>query len=161
MKNNSLLFVLLFFGLVQCKQNLQTDLSKKEMLQIVTSLDNEFGKGVQTKDSARLVNIYSDSAQYVQPNREILTGKTEIGKEWAGFLRLKENPIDIIFIINDVGGNRELIYETGIGYTLLADSSKWDFNYVNVWRHQKDNSYKLEVDTYTPMSAKDHTRAEE
>jgi hypothetical protein len=52
---------------------------------------------------------------------------------------------------HDVRGNREIIYETGDGYTLLADSSKWKFNYVNVWRLQKDGTYKLEIDTYNEL----------
>jgi ketosteroid isomerase-like protein len=124
------------------------EISKDEMYRIVRMLDHQFSVGVQKKDSALLVNIYSDSAQYVIPKRSILTGKSEIGKEWADFLRLKENPIDLILNIKDVSGNREIIYETGEGFTLLKNSSKWTFNYVNVWRLRKDGSYKLEIDTY-------------
>ena len=123
-------------------------ISKGEMLQIVRKCDSLFSVGVQKKDSVLLTNIYTDSAQYVQPKGKILTGKTEIGKDWGGFVRMKENPIDLILNIKDVRGNREIIYETGQGYTLLADSTKWTFNYVNVWRLQKDGSYKLEIDTY-------------
>ena len=123
-------------------------ISKDEMMNIVKGADNRFSIGVKQKDSATLTNIYSDSAQYVQPNRTILTGKSEIGKEWAGFIRMKENPVDLVLNIHDVRGTREIIYETGDGYTLLADSTKWKFNYVNVWRLQKDGSYKLEIDTY-------------
>jgi len=123
-------------------------ISKGEMLQIVKKYDSLFSVGVQKKDSVLLTNIYTDSAQYVLPKGKILTGKTEIGKDWGGFVRMKENPIDLILNIKDVRGNREIIYETGQGYTLLADSTKWTFNYVNVWRLQKDGSYKLEIDTY-------------
>lgn len=123
-------------------------ISKDEMLKIVEKCDNQFRIGVQKRDSLLLVNIYSDSAQYVIPKIPILTGKTEIGKDWGGFLRMKEKPIDLVLNIKDVRGNREIIYETGQGYTLLADSTKWTFNYVNVWRLQKDGSYKLEIDTY-------------
>lgn len=61
----------------------------------------------------------------------------DIGKVRAAFLRLKQNPVDLILTIKHVGGNREIIYETGEGYTLLADSSKWTHYYVNVWRLQK------------------------
>ena len=123
-------------------------ISKGEMLQIVKKCDSLFSVGVQKKDSVLLTNIYTDSAQYVQPKGKILTGKVEIGKDWGGFVRMKENPIDLILNIKDVRGNREIIYETGQGYTLLADSTKWTFNYVNVWRLQNDGSYKLEIDTY-------------
>lgn len=124
------------------------ELSKAEMYSIVRKCDHQFSVGVQKRDSVLLVNIYSDSAQYVIPKRPILSGKSEIGREWADFLRLKENPIDLILNIKDVSGNREIIYETGEGYTLLSDSNKWTFNYVNVWRLQKDGSYKLEIDTF-------------
>ena len=60
----------------------------------------------------------------------------------------KEQPVDLVLDIKEVAGTKEIIYETGTGYTLLADSSKWTFNYVNVWRLQIDGSYKLEIDTY-------------
>ncbi len=144
--------VFLLAGIVimaSCKSHHQNaTLTKDEMVQIVMNCDKQFSVGVQTKDSLLLTNIYSDSAQYVMPNKEILLGKKEIGKEWAGFLRMKENPIDIILIPKEVRGNREIIYETGRGYTLLANSNKWYFNYVNVWRVQRDGTYKLEIDTY-------------
>lgn len=141
-------FVIIF--LFSCKYSDTDDmqLTKDEMLKIVEKCDYQFRIGIQTRDSALLVNIYSDSAQYIIPKNPILVGKIEIGKDWGGFLRLKEKPIDLVLNIKDVRGNREIIYETGQGYTLLADSTKWTFNYVNVWRLQKDGSYKLEIDTY-------------
>jgi len=148
MKNT--LFIIGIIFLFSCKSN-QSDnmkISKDEMLRIVKDCDNQFSIGIQKRDSAFLTNIYSDSAQYVTPQKPILLGKIEIGKDWGGFLRMKEKPIDLILNIKDVRGNREIIYETGYGYTLLADSTKWTFNYVNVWRIQKDGSYKLEIDTY-------------
>ena len=123
-------------------------ISKGEMLQIVKKYDSLFSVGVQKKDSVMLTEIYSDSAQYILPKGKILVGKVEIGKDWGGFVRMKENPVDLILNPKDVRGNREIIYETGQGYTLLADSTKWTFNYVNVWRLQKNGSYKLEIDTY-------------
>jgi ketosteroid isomerase-like protein len=123
-------------------------ISKDEMLRIVKECDNQFSIGIQKRDSAFLTHIYSDSAQYITPKKPILLGKSEIGKDWGGFLRMKEKPIDLILNIKEVRGNREIIYETGEGFTLLADSTKWTFNYVNVWRLMKDGTYKLEIDTY-------------
>ena len=148
MKNALVIFgiVILFSCKFDHSDNIK--ISKEEMLRIVTERDNQFSIGVQRGDSALITNIYSDSARYVTPNKPILSGKVEIGKEWAGFLRMKEKPIDLILNIKDIRGSREIIYETGQGYTLLADSTKWQFNYVNVWRLQKDGSYKLEIDTY-------------
>lgn len=135
----------------QVRKKVESPLSKDEMMGIVKELDLQFSTGVQKKDSAFLTSIYSDSAQYVQPNRAIFSGHEEIAKDWGGFLRLKEKPIDLVLNIHDVRGTREVLYETGVGYTLLADSSKWNFNYVNVWRLQSDGAYKLDVDTYTPL----------
>lgn len=63
-------------------------------------------------------------------------------------LKMKGNPVNLVLNIKDIRGDKEIIYETGDGYTLLADSTKWSFNYVNVWRLQSDGSYKLEIDTY-------------
>jgi ketosteroid isomerase-like protein len=148
MKNFLLIIGILV--LFSCKSN-QSDnmkLPKDEMLRIVKKCDNQFRIGIQKRDSVFLTNIYSDSAQYVMPQKPILLGKFEIGKEWGVFLRLKEKPIDLILNIKEVRGNREIIYETGQGFTLLSDSTRWTFNYINVWRLQKDGSYKLEIDTY-------------
>jgi len=143
----SVIVSVVFFS-CQCSQPGDKAISKSEMLTIVKNCDLQFSKGIKQKDSTTLINIYSDSAQYIQPNKPILMGKYEIGKEWAEFLRLKENPIDLVLTTKNVEGTGEIIYETGTGYTLLADSTKWKFNYVNVWRLQKDGSYKLEIDTY-------------
>lgn len=151
MTRNRKTFLILFFALVlfSCQQKADVStIEKPEMMRIVVKLDKQFSDGVKTSDSALLVNIYSDSAQYVQPKRPILTGKREIGQDWADFLRLKEQPIDLVLNIKDARGTREVIYETGDGYTLLKDSTKWKFNYVNVWRLQEDKTYKLEIDTY-------------
>ncbi len=141
----------LFFSIVLFSCQQKTDvgtIEKPELMRIVMKLDKQFSDGVKASDSASLVNIYSDSAQYVQPKRPILTGKREIGQDWADFLRLKEHPVDLVLNIKDVRGTSEVIYETGNGYTLLRDSTKWKFNYVNVWRLQEDKTYKLEIDVY-------------
>jgi ketosteroid isomerase-like protein len=136
-----------------CQEARQPDasISKEEIMTIVRKNDDKFSEGVKTKNAEFLANIYSDSAQYVQPNRSILDGKDSIRNDWENFIHGKENPIDLILNIHDVRGNREIIYETGDGYTQLADSAKWKFNYVNVWRLQKDGSYKLEVDVYNEL----------
>jgi len=143
-------FVCLVLILASCanSEKKPASLSKEEMLRIVKECDLVFSIGVQKRDSAMLTNIYTDSAQYVTPKRPIMKGKTEIGKDWGGFLRMKEHPIDLILNIAEVRGTKDVIYETGTGYTLLADSTKWNFNYVNVWALQKDGTYKLEIDTY-------------
>lgn len=145
-------FLCLYFGLESCQQTQHDSyLSKEEMLKIVKKNDDLFSEGVKTKNTKMLADIYSDSAQYVQPNRAILVGKDSIRADWEQFIALKEKPADLILNIHDVRGNREIIYETGDGYTLLADSSKWKFNYVNVWRLQKDGLYKLEIDTFNDL----------
>jgi ketosteroid isomerase-like protein len=148
MKNALLMLGMIFLFACKSNQSGNMKISKDEMLRIVKIYDNQFSTGIQKRDSAFLTNIYSDSAQYITPKKPILLGKIEIGKDWGGFLRMKEKPIDLILNIKDVRGNREIIYETGEGFTLLADSSKWPFNYVNVWRLMRDGSYKLEIDTY-------------
>jgi ketosteroid isomerase-like protein len=149
MKNIALLLLGIFI-IESCNQkcNKNLTISKDEMLKIVKECDNKFSVGVKTKNISMLAGIYSDSAQYIPPSRHFLIGKDSINKEWDGFIKMKEKPIDLILNISEVRGNREIIYETGTGYTLLADSAKWKFNYVNVWRLQNDGSYKLEIDTY-------------
>jgi ketosteroid isomerase-like protein len=144
--------IILCCVILSCQQ-LQSDsfLSKDEMLKITKKNDDLFSVGIKTKNAKLLGDIYSDSAQYVQPDRSILDGKDSIRTDWEHFILLNEKPVDLLFNIHDVRGNREIIYETGDGFTLLADSTKWKFNYVNVWRLQRDGSYKLEIDTYNSL----------
>lgn len=85
MKRNIIYLAILLFSACNCIEKKDMFLSKEEMLKIVKENDLKFSAGVKNKDSALLVGIYSDSAQYVQPQRKIITGKFEIGKEWAGF----------------------------------------------------------------------------
>lgn len=144
------LFAWCVFVISGCKAPSPPELSHSEMIRIVKELDNQFSVGVKRKDSVYLANIYSDSARYVQPNRGILNGKPGILRDWAGFVTMKQNPVDLVLVINSVGGTRDVIYETGWGYTLLADSARWKFNYVNVWRLE-GGQYKLAIDTYTPL----------
>jgi hypothetical protein len=66
------LFGLIVFASCKCQQNDDLLISKDEMLRIVKSCDNQFRIGIQKKDSVMLTNIYSDSAQYVQPKRPII-----------------------------------------------------------------------------------------
>jgi ketosteroid isomerase-like protein len=142
-----------FILISSCHESNQPGLfiGKDELFTIVRKNDDKFSVGVRTKDANLLANIYSDSAQYVQPKRAILVGKDSIRKDWENFIALKERPVDLVLHIHEARGNREIIYESGDGYTLLADSSRWSFNYVNVWRLQNDGSYKLEIDTYNDM----------
>jgi hypothetical protein len=42
-------------------------ISKEEMINIVKINDAKFSEGIRTKNVAMLTEIYSDSAQYVQP----------------------------------------------------------------------------------------------
>ena len=144
------IFVISMIMITSCHESKQAGLflSKEELTKIARTNDDKFAVGVRTKDAKLLGDIYSDSAQYIQPKNEILDGKDAIKKDWENFIALKERPVDLVLRIHDVRGNREIIYETGDGFTLLADSSKWKFNYVNVWRLQNDGSYKLEIDTY-------------
>ena len=94
-------FVFALIYITSCQQTKPPDLtiSKEEMLKIVKSNDDKFSIGVKTKDAAMLAEIYSDSAQYVQPGRSIIDGKDSIRKDWQGFIDLKEKPVDLILLI--------------------------------------------------------------
>ena len=148
-----LIFSLTLFiaSCLQREPHPDTFISKAEMLKIVRNNDDKFSEGVRTKNANLLADIYSDSAQYVQPGRTIIVGKDSIRNDWQNFILLKEKPVDLILNVREVRGNREIIYETGNGFTLLSYSSRWKFNYVNVWRLQTDGSYKLEIDTYNDL----------
>ena len=128
--------------------NGSNSLTNDAMLDIVKRLDKQFSEGIRNKDSVFLSKIYAENARYVQPKRNIIVGRKAIEKDWGEFLRLGRKPIDLVLNIESVNGTREVIYEIGTGYTLFADSSKWEFNYVNVWQLDKDSTYKLVIDTY-------------
>jgi len=89
--------------------NQTNELNQDEIFSIVKQADSQFSHGVKTKDSAMLVNIYADGAQFVQPKKPIISGKSRIGKDWADFMRLKENLIDLVLNIKSARGNKNLI----------------------------------------------------
>ena len=119
----SIIIMASVFSSCQHQEQTKTSLSKSEMLKIVQENDNKFSTGIKRKDAGYIADVYTDSAQYVQPKRSILVGKDSIRKDWEDFIALKEKPVDLILIVRDVRGNSDIIYETGKGYTLLTDST--------------------------------------
>jgi hypothetical protein len=68
MTRNRKPFLILFFAFIlfSCKQKTDVGtIEKPEMMRIVMKLDKQVSDGVKASDLALLVNIYSDSAQYV------------------------------------------------------------------------------------------------
>lgn len=99
MKNTLLIFGIALLFSCNSNQSDKMNISKEEMLNIVKECDDQFRIGVQNRDSALITNMYTDSALYIIPEREILVGKTEIGKDWAGFLRYSYDLRKSILII--------------------------------------------------------------
>ena len=85
-------FILFYVcGIAISCQPTQTDLylSKEEMLKIVRKNDALFSEGVRTKNAEILAHIYTDSAQYVQPDRPILDRNGQHTKRMGKFYWVK------------------------------------------------------------------------
>lgn len=122
------------------------------MRNVVIKNNLVFNKGITEKNPVLISKIYTDSALYVQDNEKILIGTDQILEQWRkdifelGLQNMILDPIRI-------SGNREIIYESGLGKSLIKganDKEPWlyTFKYVNVWVLQTDGSYKLDIDCY-------------
>jgi len=125
-----------------------------DQVETIVRCDQKWTDAVQKGDSNIIADIYDRDAHYVPDGFKALHGNKEIIRYWyESFAVIK----DIRLYLESLEGNRDLLYETGTGYSLLVnpkDNRKLDtfrFKYVNVWKRQPDDRYKVVVDTYNDI----------
>lgn len=120
-----------------------------ELLQIVEGLGAKMEKLVVAEEIDALVDMYSESSQYLPDQGRIYSGLTEIRKVWE--LTFQVDVVDFELTTSKVGGSKDRIYETGSGFSKISyngQESVQKFKYVNIWERQTSGEYKLIVDIY-------------
>ena len=122
----------------------------------ILKLHDKWREGAQQKNLSVISSIYAPDAHYVADGRHTRHGLKAIEELWAEDLKELN---DVRLNMETLEGTRDILYETGTGYSLVVnkeDKIKLDtfhFKYVNVWRLQKDGSYKCVIDTYNTLPA--------
>ena len=143
-----IIFLILILISLRCTQN--DTLTAKDMKTIVDRNNDKLGEFFILGNPDSIASMYSKNA-VVSPNgddfyvgfQQILD-MNKIDTKEAKILKMRTETMH-------VNGNREVIYETGKTYlTISLQDTTYDthIKYCNVWKLQKDGSYKLDVDIW-------------
>ncbi|GEM_PF-5780090 len=119
-----------------------------KLVAIVQQQAERFEDLVPKKKLDEIIEIYSEDAIYGPENNVFYQGRAEIEKAWKQTFTYEIADFNMDPV--SVYGDKNTIYEAGIGYSVLkiqGQEQKVNFKYVNVWRKEKDG-YKLVIDTY-------------
>ena len=146
MKHILILFILVTIS-IQCTQ--KKVLTNEEMKNIVDKNNNKLGKYFLMGNPDSITSMYSENAVIAPNGDDFYIGLNQIldmykADTTAKILQMRTETMK-------VEGNREVIYETGKTYlTISLPDTSYDthIKYCNVWKLQKNGSYKLDVDIW-------------
>ncbi len=146
-KYSSVLF-LLSLVLLSCGRNDQ--ISKEEMKRIVDNNNDILGRYFINGNADSLTSMYTKTAVVAPNGDDFYNGNDQIlemyKNDLPGYKILKMETKTL-----RIEGDRNVIYETGKTYlTINVDDSVYNTHvkYCNVWRLQKDGTYKLDIDIW-------------
>ncbi len=112
-----------------------------------------WSKGLREQDVDLLHSLYDEEACYLPDETSELHGKRlPIRAYWRASMRVIK---DLQLEMDTLNGSRELLYETGQGTARIAGdegtAQTVRYHYVNVWKLQKDGTYKVAIDTFNDI----------
>ncbi|MEQ1585393.1 MAG: nuclear transport factor 2 family protein [Cyclobacteriaceae bacterium] len=125
------------------------------MRKIVHAYNEKLEQSFLKQDISALDELYSANARLCPDGDTFYTGTEEIINFWkqdfatSKLLNMTTNTLS-------VSGNADVIYETGITQTeiLYKDSVyKNSVKFINVWRLQSNQSYRLAIDFWNSAKA--------
>ena len=148
MKSKILVLALLvIFISMSCKNGI-SKISKEEMRKIVESQNEKLSNCFKEGNAEKLALMYADSAKLCPNGYHFVVGRDSIKAFWAEDFKSSKT-LEMKTTVLTIDGNEDVIYETGKASSkfLIADSIyNATVKYINVWRKQKDGSYKLDID---------------
>ncbi|NNE66049.1 MAG: DUF4440 domain-containing protein [Pyrinomonadaceae bacterium] len=118
----------------------------------------DFSKSYRTLDPKLLASLYTEDGSYLTPNRNIISGRSEILNSFKGFFeRIKDRnrTMTIAFQIVSRKVNKRMGYDVG---TFLIEYSekgkvvgKGTGKFVVVTERGKDGKWRFAVDGYSPL----------
>ena len=147
------LYAILCTSLVLLSCNNSPIVSQAEMERITRESNAQLKQYFIAGDAEKLAEMYDENAQLCPNGDDFCTGKKAIAEAWKKNLaESKVQAMQTNTLV--VRGNADEIYETGTTYTetLYKDSVyKSTVKYVNVWKRQSDNSWKLVIDFWNDV----------
>lgn len=119
---------------------------------IIKERGTTWGKALTTKNLDLLKELYDDDAHYLPNDSQAFHGRSAILNYWQESFAFLG---DLKLNMESLEGTNDLVYETGNGTVKIMgqDGQFFDmpFKYVNIWKRQSDNTWKVVVDTFNNL----------
>ncbi len=123
-----------------------------EIHDTILAMEQEFMTAFRQGDSAGISGFYTDNAQLLPPNSDILEGRQAIQAAFQSFMDMGVKVMNLETL--EVEGSGDLAYEVG-KYTLEVEGGQVvdQGKYIVVWKHEA-GQWKLHRDIFnTSMPA--------
>jgi len=159
MKKLLLLLIVLFVSIHARAQNSELVLEKGvEAHKGMDAIYRQFSESYRTLDAVKVVNLYTETAAYLQPNDDLLQGRDKVRGIFAPFFEMVKKDgqtMTISFQIFQRQADTNLAYDVGI-YTLRSYKDGKEINigrgkFVVVAVKEKDGVWRFQVDGYSGL----------
>ncbi len=147
MKKFALLSLLLLPGmaLAKPKPSHKTAMSVAQVRRIIEANETRYGQAMKEGDVATYTSLFAPDATVLRGNF-VMKGRDNLAQAF------KKGPHfrSVVFVIQKVDVSGDLAYEVG-GFTVTLMTGKVNTgNYVEIWKHQPDGSWKIQVEATVP-----------
>ncbi len=119
---------------------------------LVESLQRDYERAVPAKNIETIMSMYEEDAIYMPVQNKILKGKQAIRTGWNRTLAMNILRFELETV--EVSGTEELISEVGKTTARIdfnGDTITANFKYLNLWRKQRDGTYKIHRAIYNQL----------
>lgn len=117
-----------------------------------------FSEGYKKLDPATVANLYTETAAYLAPRKEIEIGRAKVLASFSEFfdsVRQKNGRLEISFRIAQRQAEQNLAYDVGI-YSLTSFNDKGEARtskgkFMVVGKREKDGVWRFQVDGYNDL----------
>ena len=159
MKKLLLLLIVLFVSFDARAQNSEFVLEKGVAAHKgIDAIYSQFSESYRTLNAEKVVNLYTETAAYLQPNDDLLQGRDKVRAIFAPFFETVKKDgqtMSISFQIFQRKTDADLAYDVGI-YTLRSYKDGKEINmgrgkFVVVAVKEKDSVWRFQVDGYSGL----------
>ncbi len=117
-----------------------------------------FAEGYKKLDPAAVANLYTETAAYLAPRKEIEIGRAKVLASFTEFfdsVRQKNGRMEISFRIAQRQAEQNFAYDVGI-YTLTSFNEKGEARtskgkFIVVGKRERDGVWRFQVDGYNDL----------
>ena len=119
---------------------------------------SQFSESYRTLDAEKVINLYTETAAYLQPNDDLLQGRDKVRGVFAPYferVRRDGQTMTISFQIFQRKADKNMAYDVGI-YTLRSFKDGKEIGagkgkFVVVALKEKDGKWRFQVDGYSGL----------